>query len=267
MEKLLKKITIIKYGTNTLVKKNESGDFSIDYVNIKNQGGVINNFDGPIIIVSSGAVGLGKTVNGFDYIEDGIIRKRVLSAAGNPHLSMEWNKVIPNKTVLQALITHKDFTNDASKESLKSIIYNIYQNPNNAVVQVNDNDFITDEELKLVRGGDFGDNDKTATLLAEICAEIFGEVELIINTSSDGVTKDGKSVTELKNSDLNDQYIESLCGENKSDIGTGGMANKLKIIRDLLNKGLNISISVINGKKPEQLKKVLNGEVVNTRII
>lgn len=42
MKKLNKKLTIIKYGSNTLVTKNINNTISIDYNNMSNHGLIIN---------------------------------------------------------------------------------------------------------------------------------------------------------------------------------------------------------------------------------
>ncbi len=267
MEKINKKLTIIKYGSNTLVKNDENGNVSVDYINIKKHGLIIDKIKNPVIIVSSGAVAFGKTLgNEFDYIKDDIVRKRIFSALGNPHLSIGWDNAIPNKSVLQSLITHRDLISETSKEKILDIVSALFGNKNNdAVIQVNDNDFITDEELVKIRGGDFGDNDKTAQLLSMLCTQVFEKVEVIFNTSSDGVTENGKTVESIKLSVLTDSYIDGICNKNETSLGTGGMGNKLKIIRDIIKKENTIAY-IINGKKPNQLEDILKNKGLNTKI-
>ncbi len=265
MLKIPQKLTVIKYGTETLARKDASGKFSVDYKTIREHGGIINDFGKPILMVSSGAVGTGRTVANFDYIEDKVVKKRVLAAAGNPRLSINWDEAIREKVVLQGLITHKDFFHADSRSSLENIISGIYQNPVYAVVQFNDNDFITDEEIHEARGGEFGDNDELTALVAELCAEVFESVEVIVNTCSDGVIKNQKSIAEMSEKDMTDEKITALCGGEKTKTGMGGMGNKLKIFRDLAVK-TGITTHVINGRKPEQLKRVLEGISVGTKI-
>ncbi len=265
MEKINKKLVIIKYGTETLVRKDGFGKLNIDFKTIEKHGAIINSSANPILMVSSGAVGMGKTRADFNYIKDGVARKRALAAVGNPRLSINWDKAISGKVVLQGLITHKEFFHADSANSLKNIIFNIYRNPLYAVIQLNDNDFITDEELREFRKGDFGDNDELTALATELCSEIFENVEVVINTGSDGVIKNGKTVAEMSAGDMSDEKIDLLCGEEKTGTGTGGMRNKLKIFRDLSTK-TGVVVHIINGKKPEQLEKILNGESVGTQI-
>lgn len=269
MEKISKKLTIIKYGSNTLINRGSDGQISIDYENINRHGSVINKIDNPVIIVSSGAVAFGKTLgNKFDNIKDDIIKKRIFSALGNPHLSIGWSKAIPEKQVLQSLLTHRDLISAVSKKKILEIIYALFNNTNtcNTVIQVNDNDFVTDEELVKMRNGDFGDNDETTALLANSCSEIFEEVEVIINTSSDGVIEGNETISSLGIDKFTDGYIDKICKTSSSDIGTGGMSNKLKVIRDLITKNNEIKVHIINGKKPEQLQDVLGGKSIGTII-
>ena len=266
MEKINKKVTIIKYGSDTLVSKNVEGKISIDFNNICNHGLLIDKIDNPVIIVSSGAVAFGKTFDkDFDYVKDEIIKRRIFAAIGNPHLSINWDKSIPNKLVLQSLITHRDLISKDSREKIAEVIAFLYKK-DDAIIQVNDNDFVTDEELRSIRNGDFGDNDEITSLLAKLCADLFDEVEVIINTSSDGILVDDKIIPLLKARDLTDGYIDKICGLNKSEMGFGGMSNKLKIFRDLILGSSISEVHIINGKNPEHLMSLLDGKNVGTKI-
>ncbi len=269
MNTISQKLTLIKYGSSTLVTKNNRDEIAIDSDNIKAHGAIINGIKNPVIIVSSGAVAFGKSLgNAFDYIDDEIIRKRIFAALGNPHLSINWDQAIADKQVLQSLITHRDLTSELSKEKILEIIYALFNHKNGdeAIIQVNDNDFITDEELLKIRHGEFGDNDQTTALLAILCSIIFDEIEVIINTTSDGVLDNQQLLTEISHSTLTDSYIEQICGTNKTNLGTGGMSNKLKIIRDMMQATTNVATYIINGKKPNHLRCILNGEAIGTKI-
>jgi len=168
LKKINKKLIIIKYGTAVLM----SGDGQIDKDIMQAHGEIINKHKGPILMVSSGAVGFGDALANFDYIDDEVIRKRVKASLGNPHLSLNWDLAIRDKSVLQALVTHRGLQNAQVRGDMKKIITEVYKNGNSAVIQFNENDFVSDAELREIRGGEFGDNDKTATLLVELCLEL-----------------------------------------------------------------------------------------------
>jgi len=268
MKKLNKKLTIIKYGSNTLVTKNVNWNISIDYNNMQNHWLVINSIKNPVIIVSSGAVAFWKSLNNnFEYIQDDIVKKRVFAALWNPLLSINWDKYISDKLVLQGLVTHRDLNSSSSKENIKNIIYSVFnQEEQKTVIQINDNDFITDEELVKFRNGAFGDNDELTKLLAILCSEIFEEIEVIINTSSDGVLENNKLLTSIKAEKLTDSYIGKICNLDKTNLWTGGMTNKLKEVSSLLKNTNNTTVHIINGKKAEQLKNIINWKNAGTKI-
>lgn len=266
MKKIDKKLTIIKYGSNVLVKKNLFGDSFIDTKIIKNHGSIINKQKNPVLIVSSGAVAFGKIMASYGTIEDEIIRKRILASLGNPHLTMSWDTAIQGKKVLQGLITHRDLSLDYPIQSLKKIITSIYNDSLKSVIQINDNDFVSGEELKILRGGEFGDNDKITIMLAELCSKIFREVEIIFNTNSEGVVKNNETIPEIKGKKLNKKKINEICTPDKSEYGTGGMITKLHVISELFKRKYAMPVYIINGKKPKQLKKVLTGKKAGTMI-
>ncbi|MCD5396704.1 MAG: hypothetical protein LRZ98_00870 [Candidatus Pacebacteria bacterium] len=89
MEKINKKLTIIKYGSETLIRKNSNQKIAIDYNNFYEQGEIIDKINNPVIIVSSGAIAFGKSqCCDLNHLEDEIIKKRVLAGIGNPLLSV-----------------------------------------------------------------------------------------------------------------------------------------------------------------------------------
>ena len=261
-------LTIVKYGSGTLVTQDAAGDICIDHKVIAQHGSIINRIKNPVIIVSSGAVAFGKSLKpNLEHITNETVKKRVYSALGNPQLSIEWDKVITDKVVLQSLLTHRDLSMDSSRGKIIEIIDSIFGvDTQPLVIQVNDNDFITDEELVVLRNGDFGDNDEITKLLAVLSKEIFEEIEVVINTSSDGVLQDGEVVSELHADQLTDMYIDTICGSDKTSVGTGGMSNKLKNVRDLIYKVPSAKVYIVNGKKPNQLNSLLKGEDVGTKV-
>lgn len=269
MRQLAKKLTIIKYGSNTLVTHDNKGNITIDTNTINKHGLIIDTLKNPVIIVSSGAVAFGKTLGSpFDYISDPIIQKRIFAALGNPHLSINWDQAIKTKKILQSLITHRDLISEDSKAKIQEIIHALYSDnkPCEAIIQVNDNDFITDEALVEIRKGEFGDNDQTTALLCILCQDLFKEVEVIINTSSDGVLENGHLLSSINSKRLTDDYIESICGSDKTNNGTGGMSTKLKIFRELITKAPQTKLTIVNGKKPQQLHNAINGIAAGTVI-
>jgi glutamate 5-kinase len=260
-----KKLYIIKYGSKTLIKENQKGKNQIDEKIIKLHGKIISQINSPVIIVSSGAVAFGKIGVDLSKIENKTISKRLYAAYGNPELTNLWRKSLQPKKVFQALITHRDLKQSTPKQSIQNIIHELYKNSNENIIQINDNDFITDEELKELRGGEFSDNDELVALLTLLCSRIFKNIEIIINTSSDGVMENGNIISEIKNKNINQKWIQKIC-TNKTEIGTGGMNKKLTIINNLLKKNKKVIVKIINGKKPKMLEQIISGQKTGTII-
>jgi len=258
--KLNKKLIIIKYWSNTLIKTDINWNVSINYNNMYEHGILINKIQNPTIIVSSWAVVFWKSFNyDFSYIKDEIVKKRIYAALWNPSLSYYWQFFIKDKILLQSLLTHRDLSNQYSKDKITQIIYNIYKNDIKPIIQVNDNDFITDEELIDIRWWDFWDNDKLTALLTILCADIFDEVEIIFNTSINWVLKDWKTIDYIKKDNLDEKYIQSVCNKNDlSSFWTWWMYNKLMSVVEIFKNTKNSYVYIINWKDPRQLKCILD---------
>jgi len=270
MDKINKKLIIIKYWSNVLLIKNINKNFSIDCNNINNHWLIIDKIANPVIIISSWAIAFWSSLNtDLSYINNEIIKKRIYSALWNPYLSMNWNKYIPHKFVLQSLLTHRDLNSDISKEKILEIIHSIFNvDKQKYIIQLNDNDFITDEELVELRWWDFGDNDELTALLANLCSNIFDEVQVIVNTSSDWVLDENKEKIEIiKTDNFDDKYMEQITWWKKTSMWTWWMFNKLKVFNNLVKNTNNIIVNIINGKKPKDLLDLLNWKKVWTKIL
>ena len=77
---------------------------------------------------------------------------------------------------------------------------------------------------------------------------------------------DHKTIPKIRGKNLNKKTISELCTLKKSEHGTGGMVTKLHVISELFKKKSNIPVYIVNGKKPEQLKKVLAGKKAGTKV-
>lgn len=251
-----KKLWIIKYWSSTLIDENFHDKLCIDYKNIENHWSLIDKVQDPVIIVSSGAVAFWKIIShGLSKIQDETIRKRIYAAIWNPKLSLSWSKAMPSKILLQSLLTHRDLIDDFSKQKISEIIQKLllYED---LLIQVNDNDFLSDEELLQIRWWDFWDNDKITSLLAILCSDFFDEVKIVLNTSSDWVLRDWKTISHIKLNEMSDLFIENLCDVNSSILWTWWMSNKLKAVRELLQRTSNCTVNIVNWKNHKELENL-----------
>ncbi len=252
------KCFIVKVGTDVLMQNN--GD-SLDENVMQNIAHCLDDASLKAILVTSGAVACGrmlrkdKLLNGSGEVE----QKRLLAAIGNPLLFQTWQRFFKNKRVLQGLIT-QDFlaTQKAEKDLLPLLITSLESK--DIIPVINENDLLSDEELKIIRGGEFGDNDKTAALLARLFSSKYS-ITLIYLTSSPGVLDEkGERIPVLNIGELGENELRRMCN-GKSAHGFGGMMNKIKVIKELVEAYPSVCVYILPGKDVEQLKKLLVGDV------
>jgi len=257
-----KNITVIKYGTAVLTTLDFQGKEIMDANTITQHGDILNQYQDNLILVSSGAVGLGRALmKGKPIKANKLLQKRLLAEIGQPHLIASWRKAMPQKVVLQKLVTYDDLKRETSTNTIKAAL------ENNFVYIFNFNDGVDETELAEDKDHTFGDNDHLAAEVAKTCASLAESNRIIFNTSSDGfIDKDtGKTIKTLYVEDINKDFINYHC-QGTSRGGTGGMAEKLLNLKVAINNGID-EAWIINGKKPEQLKIVLDGGHVGTRIV
>ncbi len=255
-------INIIKYGTAVLTTQDLNGREMMDFNTMSQHGNILNNFTENVIIVSSGAVGLGRSIMKEKKIKaEKILEKRLLAEMGQPLLVEAWRKSMPDKIILQKLVTYSDLERKTSLDTIKSAL------ENNFLYIFNFNDGVDDSELQETKNHEFGDNDHLASQVTKICTPLAKFNRVIFNTSSDGfLNKDsGETVKTLFIEDLTPEFIKYHC-HGTSRGGTGGMAEKLLNLKSTIENGAD-EAWIINGKKPEQLKIILEGGHAGTKII
>lgn len=257
----MERINIVKYGTDVLTRLS-GGEKVIAHDVMKDHGRVINAFRERLILVTSGAVGVGKDVvqRRLDYISDEAIRRRLLAGAGNPVLSTLWSQAIPRKVLIQGLITDR-----MDAEEAQSLIKSLYQVPDEAIFQINGNDVTSPDEMT-------GDNDVNTSNLAIWSSAVAEKVRAIYCTLEEGLyehfgTDQQKLVPEICAEDLTDAYLRTHCKDPSSKASTGGMLSKAKALRRAVLEGQNVEGFIIGGKNSENLAKVFAGESVGTRVV
>ena len=232
-----KKRIVIKVGTTTITYE-ETGNINLDklekfvriLINLRNQGK-------EVIVVSSGAVGVGRNALGLDHRPDTEAEKQACAAVGQGRLMMIYEKLFNEYSQLtaQVLLTKESVTNEECRKNARQTfdaLLNMH-----VVPIVNENDAISVDELAY---GNFGDNDTLAANVAELV-----EADLLILLSDiEGMyTADPKSnpnarfihtVVEI------DEKLEQMAGGSSSDFGTGGMATKVNAAKVATRAGAEI---------------------------
>lgn len=247
---------VIKIGTSTLTYDNGC-------VNIRRIEALckvvadLMNAGNEVILVSSGAIGMGVGKLHLKTRPVDIAMKQACAAVGQCELMHTYEKIFAeyNYTVAQILLTAPDLEcTDRHGKFIDTVNALLSMN---VLPVINENDTVATAEIV------FGDND---TLAAEVAVSVGAEL-LVLLSDIDGLyTADPhkdpgakliREVFEL------DEKVLSLGGGAGSGLGTGGMVTKLRAAGICLAGGTDMLIT--NGATPERLYALLDGQQVGTR--
>ena len=249
---------VIKIGTSTLA--HPTGHMNIRRVqelcrvlsDMKNAGH-------EVILVSSGAIGMGVGKLGLSSRPEDIPGKQAAAAVGQCELMYTYDKLFGeyHHTVAQLLITGEDMKNDIRHQNFSNTLGRLLQL--GVLPIINENDTVATDEISI------GDNDTLAALVATS----IGADKLVLLSDIDGVytadphtDPDAKLIPVIKEVD---DSILALAGNAGSSLGTGGMITKLQAAKICLTAGCTMIIT--NGTDPDNLYWIMDGEPVGTAFI
>lgn len=249
------KRVVVKVGTSTLTH-------STGLLNIRRVEQLVKilsdlkNAGKDVILVSSGAVGVGVGELGLKEKPKDIPTKQACAAIGQCELMYIYDKLFSeyNHKVAQVLLTRDNIDVENRKVNVQNTFNRLLDL--NVIPVVNENDTVSIEELE------FGDNDT----LAAIVGKLVNTDLLIILSDIDGlydknpnIYKDAKKIDKVTKID---DEIKSLAGGKGSELGTGGMITKLNAAEIALQSGFSMILA--NGQSPEVLYDLLDGKNVGT---
>ncbi len=248
-------VIVVKVGTSTLT--HENGKLNLRLVELLCRVlSDLQNSGKKIVLVSSGAVGVGMGKIGIEKRPRGTAKKQALAAIGQCELMFIYDKFFGeyNQNVAQVLLT-ADVTSRAERRRNVINTFNELLDMN-IIPIVNENDTVAVDELN------FGDNDT----LSAIVATLVGADALMILTDIDGVyDSNPKTNPEAKRipviHEINDE-IRAMAGGAGTSRGTGGMATKIRAAEIAAEK--HIATYILAGDDPENLYRVFDGEDIGT---
>ncbi|NLT20293.1 MAG: glutamate 5-kinase [Syntrophomonadaceae bacterium] len=249
---------VIKIGTSTLTHSNGQLNLRrIEY--LVREIADLHNQDLEVVVVSSGAIGVGANRMGYRQVPKTMPEKQALAAIGQGALLHLYEKLFAeySKTVAQVLITRGDFD-----ERLR------YLNATNALLAllnmkvipiVNENDTVVVEEIK------FGDND---TLSAVVAGVVDADL-LIILSDVDGFydhdPRKDKQARLLREVNEVTADMEDNSRNRGSSFSSGGMYTKLRAARMVMAAGIPMVIA--NSDEKDVIRRIVACEEVGTLFI
>ena len=249
---------VIKIGTSTLA-------YATGQLNIRRVEALcktmsdIRNAGHELILVSSGAIGMGVGKLGLRQRPQDIPGKQAAAAVGQCELMYIYDKLFSeyHHTVAQLLITADNLTNETRHGNFTNTLNRLLEL--GVVPVINENDTVATEEIVI------GDND---TLAANVARSV-GAQMLILLSDIDGL------YTADPHTDPNarllpvvrrvDEDIKKLAGVSSTTQGTGGMVTKLRAAEICLGCGCEMVIA--NGNNPAALYDIVEGKPVGTRFV
>ena len=249
---------VIKLGTSTLT--HATGHLNIRRVELLAKViSDIKNAGHQVILVSSGAIGMGVGKLGLRSRPTDIPTKQAAAAVGQCELMYVYDKLFGDyhHTVAQLLITGDDVKNEKRHRNFSNTLNRLLEL--GALPILNENDTVATDEIVI------GDNDT----LGAIVATNIGADLLILLSDIDGLyTADphtDPSATLVPTVERITPEIEASVGGAGSKLGTGGMQTKLCAAKTVTAAGIDMVIA--NGEDPDVLYDIVAGNKVGTRFL
>lgn len=256
---------VIKLGTNIL--RNECGEVALSriYSFIEDISKLVRSGK-EIIIVTSGAVGLGKKKLNLESTEgDGV--KQACAAVGQSRLMSFYENGfgVYDIPIAQILLTEDDFSLRHRYLSLRTTLNKLLEM--GVVPIINQNDTVSTIELADRLAGikvSFSDNDKLSALVS---SELDAELLILLSdinglyTSNPKENPDAEFIKEVNG--VTDEIL--ALGTDASEGGRGGMKTKLEAAKLVTRSGGKVLIA--NGKIPYIISKIFNCEDLGTMFL
>lgn len=255
-----KKRIVVKIGSSSL-QHPETGDLDYNKMevlvrelcNIRNSGK-------EVVLVTSGAISVGKKAVHIKNANETIAIKQACAAIGQSRLMMVYQKIFAeyNQVCAQVLMTKDTVTQMPNRENAHNTFSQLLEL--GVIPVVNENDTISTFEIK------FGDNDT----LSAIVASLIGADLLILLSDIDGLytdnprsNPDAKFIEVVENIDEN--ILKMAKAETGSNVGTGGMHTKINAAMIATKSGADMIIA--NSSDIHILHRIMDGRDFGTLFV
>lgn len=238
---------VVKIGSSLLISENE-----LNFSWLKTIADDISELVAQgkqVVIVTSGAVALGRKAIGVGLEKLKLEEKQAASACGQISLMQGYAETFAPLNIAQILLTFWDTERRRNYLNAKSAIETMLEN--GVIPVINENDVVATSELA------YGDNDR----LSARVAQMVGADLLILLSDIEGLYDknphlhdDAKHIPRVRTICEN---IEAMAGGSSTDFGTGGMVTKIEAARIAVNAGCEFVLT--SGEEDHAIKKLMQG--------
>lgn len=247
-----KQRVVVKIGSSSLVHK-ATGRLNLPKIEIlAREVADIHNQGKDVVLVSSGAVAVGKAAMGIREVKS-LKEKQACAAIGQVKLMMIYQKFFAEygQTTAQVLLTKQTMLDNESRVNSMNTFEELLSL--GVIPIVNENDTVETYEFQ------FGDNDR----LSAIVTALVGADLLILLSDIDGLYSDdphqnnhARFISEVDH--IDDKLKESAKSTTGSGVGTGGMAAKITAAEIATAAGADMIIA--SGEDFRVLHRLFDGE-------
>jgi glutamate 5-kinase len=255
---------VVKLGTNVVMRSDGLPALSRLY-GILEAVAALRQQGKEILLVSSGAIGLGAQQLGLTGKAKSLAEKQACAAVGQGRLIALYQEGFARLGLVaaQVLLTEHDFVHRERYLNLRATLDRLLEL--GVVPVINENDTVSTAELEsrmtFRTTPVFGDNDKLSALVASgVDADtlvILSDVEGLFT----GNPRKDPGATLIPVVPKLTQEIEAFA-DGQSERGRGGMASKLAAVRVATRAGVRVAIA--SGASPGILEAIFSGQVVGT---
>lgn len=254
-----KKKIVIKIGSSSLIHPETGG---IDFRRLEKLVRIIcdlKNQDKDVVLVSSGAIGVGSQALGLKTKPKTVSLKQACAAIGQGQLMMMYQKLFMeyNHLAAQVLLTFDAITDEERRRNAENTLNELLQQ--DVIPVVNENDTVATEEIE------FGDNDT----LSAIVANLINADLLILLTDIDGFYTDDphKNPDAVKLSVVTEitEDLKNMAKGAVTSYGTGGMSTKIAAARIAVDSGADMAI--LDASNLNLINCLIDGDDVGTLFI
>lgn len=241
---------VIKVGSALLVD-GSSGALRHDWLSglAKDIAG-LNSRGCDVIIVSSGAIALGRRMLGLRAGKLKLEESQAAAACGQIALAHAWQTALSGcgLTTGQVLLTLTDTEERRRYLNARATLFTLMKN--GAIAVINENDTVATSEIR------YGDNDRLAARVSSMvsadCLVLLSDVDGLYTLPPD---KPGaRFVPEVEK--ISPQ-IEAMAGTAATDVGSGGMITKIEAAKIAVGAGANMVIAA--GAVDRPIREILQG--------
>ncbi|MBR3714309.1 MAG: glutamate 5-kinase [Clostridia bacterium] len=217
----------------------------------------LKNAGHEIIMVSSGAIGMGVGKLSLSERPKDIPTKQAAAAVGQCELMYTYDKLFSeyHHTVAQILLTASDIDCENRRENFHNTLSRLLEL--GAIPVINENDTVATDEIVI------GDNDTLAAMTAvSVSADLLVLLSDIdgLYTANPRTDSSAKLISHVK--EITPEVFALAEGKG-SELSTGGMTTKLRAAATCMASGVDMVIA--NGGNPELLYDIADGKPIGTR--